>query len=71
MSITRTLIPTHYTSHRNQNGNRARAGAIVMKTLSSADDLAAIRNRISLIRPTGARLWGSMSAHQVICHVRS
>ena len=42
-----------------------------MKTLSSADDLAAIRNRISLIRPTDARLWGSMSVHQVICHVRS
>src|ERR1035438_9347066 len=69
MSITRTLIPTHYTSHRNQNGNRARAGAIVMKTLSSADDLASIRNRISLIRSTDARLWGTMSVHQMLCHL--
>ena len=40
-----------------------------MKTLSSADDLASIRNRISLIRPADARLWGSMSVHQMICHL--
>lgn len=40
-----------------------------MKTLSSADDLAAIRNRISLIRPTDARRWGSMSVHQMLCHL--
>ena len=42
-----------------------------MKTLSSAGDLANIRNRIALLSPTDTRLWGSMSAHQVIFHVRS
>ena len=41
-----------------------------MKTLSSAGDLAGIRNRIALVSPTDARLWGAMSAHQMICHLR-
>jgi hypothetical protein len=41
-----------------------------MKTLSSAGDLAALRNRIALVDPADARLWGSMSAHQMICHLR-
>ena len=40
-----------------------------MKTLSSAGDLAAIRNRIALVSPTDARLWGAMSVHQMICHL--
>ncbi|HEY4379707.1 MAG TPA: DUF1569 domain-containing protein [Acidobacteriaceae bacterium] len=40
-----------------------------MKTLSSADDLAAIRSRIPLIRPTDQPLWGSMSPHQMLCHL--
>jgi hypothetical protein len=40
-----------------------------MKTLSSAGDLASIRNRIALLSPTDARLWGSMSAHQAVCHL--
>jgi hypothetical protein len=40
-----------------------------MKTLSSAGDLAHIRNRIALLSPTDARLWGSMSAHQAVCHL--
>ncbi len=42
-----------------------------MKTLSSAGDLASIRNRIALLSPADTRLWGSMSAHQAVCHVRS
>lgn len=40
-----------------------------MKTLSSAGDLAAIRDRIALVSPTDARLWGAMSAHQMVCHL--
>jgi hypothetical protein len=40
-----------------------------MKTLSSAGDLASIRNRIALLSPTDTRLWGSMSAHQAVCHL--
>jgi hypothetical protein len=39
------------------------------KTLSSAFDLAAIRSRIALVSPTDSRLWGSMSAHQMLCHL--
>jgi hypothetical protein len=40
-----------------------------MKTLSSAGDLQSIRSRIALVSPTDARLWGSMSAHQMLCHL--
>jgi hypothetical protein len=40
-----------------------------MKTLSSAGDLANIRNRIALLSLTDTRLWGSMSAHQAVCHL--
>lgn len=40
-----------------------------MKTLSSPGDLARIRNRIALVSPTDKRLWGSMSVHQMICHL--
>ena len=40
-----------------------------MKTLSSPGDLASIRNRIALLSPTDTRLWGSMSAHQAVCHL--
>ena len=40
-----------------------------MKTLSSAEDLANIRYRIALLGPTDTRLWGSMSAHQAVCHL--
>ena len=40
-----------------------------MKTLSSAGDLASIRNRIALLSPADTRLWGSMSAHQAVCHL--
>jgi Protein of unknown function (DUF1569) len=41
-----------------------------MKTLSSTDDLASVRKRIALIGPTDSPLWGSMSAPQMICHLR-
>jgi hypothetical protein len=40
-----------------------------MKTLSSAGDLASIRNRIALLSPTDASLWGSMNARQAVCHL--
>ena len=40
-----------------------------MKTLSSPSDLVTIRNRIALLGPADTRLWGSMSVHQMICHV--
>ena len=39
-----------------------------MKTLSSASDLASIRNRIAFLSPADTRLWGSMNAHQAVCH---
>jgi hypothetical protein len=40
-----------------------------MKTLSSAGDLASIRDRIALVSPTDTRLWGSMTVHQMLCHL--
>jgi hypothetical protein len=40
-----------------------------MKTLSSNADLAGIRSRIVLLSPADTRLWGSMSAHQAVCHL--
>jgi hypothetical protein len=40
-----------------------------MKNLSSAGDLANIRNRISLVSPTDIGLWGSMSVHQMLRHL--
>jgi hypothetical protein len=40
-----------------------------MKSLSSASDLAAIRARIALLRPTDIHLWGSMSVQQMVCHL--
>lgn len=40
-----------------------------MKTLSSAGDLANLRERIALASPMDAGLWGSMSALQMICHL--
>ena len=41
-----------------------------MKTLSSGGELASIRNRIALVDPTDSPLWGSMSAPQMLCHLR-
>lgn len=40
-----------------------------MKTLSSNADLAALRQRITLVSPTDSALWGSMSVHQMLCHL--
>jgi hypothetical protein len=40
-----------------------------MKTLSSGGDLQNIRNRIALVSPTDSRLWGSMNAHRMLCHL--
>jgi hypothetical protein len=40
-----------------------------MKTLSTPADLAAIRDRILLLTPADARVWGSMSCHQMVCHL--
>ena len=40
-----------------------------MRTLARASDLAAIRQRITLVSPTDTALWGSMSAHQMVCHL--
>jgi hypothetical protein len=39
------------------------------KTLSSAEDLASICKRIALVGPTDTPLWGSMSVHQMFCHL--
>jgi hypothetical protein len=40
-----------------------------MKTLSSAEDLASVRKRITLVSPTDSPLWGSMSSAQMLCHL--
>jgi hypothetical protein len=41
-----------------------------MKTLSSVDDLAEIRSRIARITAADARVWGSMNATEMVCHLR-
>ncbi len=41
----------------------------VMKTLGSADDKEEILRRMENVRPDSRRLWGKMSAHQMICHL--
>jgi hypothetical protein len=41
-----------------------------MKTLSSGSDLATVQTRLTLVSPTDAALWGSMSAPQMLCHLR-
>jgi hypothetical protein len=40
-----------------------------MKTLSTADDLEEICSRLANVRPEDERRWGSMSAHQMMCHL--
>jgi hypothetical protein len=40
-----------------------------MKTLSSANDLEEICSRLANVRPEDERCWGSMSAHQMLCHL--
>jgi hypothetical protein len=41
-----------------------------MKNLSSAHDLAEILTRIAQVTDSDARRWGSMSAHEMLCHLR-
>ena len=40
-----------------------------MKTLRSTADKEELLGRIALVQPSNARLWGKMSAHQMICHI--
>ena len=40
-----------------------------MKTLSSPGVLAALSSRIALVAPADTARWGSMNAHQMLCHL--
>jgi hypothetical protein len=40
-----------------------------MKTLLNLKDKEEIIARLHLVRPTSPRLWGKMSAHQMVCHL--
>jgi hypothetical protein len=40
-----------------------------VKTLLNADDKVEIVSRLALVRPDSQRLWGKMSAHQMVCHL--
>ena len=40
-----------------------------MRTLESTADRQAISARISALTPSDQRLWGKMSAHQMVCHL--
>ena len=40
-----------------------------MKTLASERDKAEILHRLDALRPDSRRRWGSMSAHQMVCHL--
>jgi len=40
-----------------------------MKTLLNSRDKQEILARLESIRPESPRLWGRMSAHQMVCHV--
>jgi hypothetical protein len=40
-----------------------------METLLSPKDNQEIIARLEALRPTSPRLWGKMSAHQMICHL--
>jgi len=40
-----------------------------MKTLANPTERAEILHRLQTIVPTSQRRWGSMSAHQMLCHV--
>ena len=40
-----------------------------MKTLLNPKDKELIISRLGAIRPTSSRLWGRMSAHQMVCHL--
>ena len=40
-----------------------------MKTLQNSRDKQQIISRLGAVRPTSSRLWGKMSAHQMVCHL--
>jgi hypothetical protein len=40
-----------------------------VKTLSTARDREEILRRLAEVQPDSPRLWGRMSAHQMICHL--
>jgi Protein of unknown function (DUF1569) len=40
-----------------------------MKNLRNAKDKEEIARRVDSLRPDSPRLWGKMSAHQMICHL--
>jgi hypothetical protein len=40
-----------------------------MKTLLNTADRAEVLDRLNGVRPESQRSWGSMSAHQMICHL--
>ncbi len=40
-----------------------------MRTLESKSDRESIAGRISALTSSDQRLWGKMSAHQMVCHV--
>ncbi len=40
-----------------------------MRTLESKSDRESIVGRISALTSSDARLWGKMSAHQMVCHL--
>jgi hypothetical protein len=42
----------------------------VMKALNQEAEREAILYRLSHVRPESPRLWGKMTAHQMICHLR-
>jgi hypothetical protein len=41
-----------------------------MKTLSRAEDAAEVRERLGRLTSKDVRLWGSMSVHEMVCHMR-
>lgn len=40
-----------------------------MKTLARAGDKAEVLRRLQSVRADSARVWGRMSAHQMVCHL--
>ena len=40
-----------------------------MKTLARPGDGVEIRQRLRKLRPESARRWGTMSSHQMVCHL--
>jgi hypothetical protein len=40
-----------------------------MRTLESKSDRESIAARISALSPSDQRMWGKMSAHQMVCHL--